>query len=139
MAAATRVDVQTSFLSRKRVLIQSVILSIPSYVMSCFVIPDSVLSELESMAAKIFWDQDCNRKIHWVAWSALCKSKEDVGLGFKQLRFQNMALLSKQAWRLAVNPQGLAHQVVRAKYFPNSNFLSAQIGSNPSFTWLSIL
>ncbi|KAL0318095.1 UNVERIFIED_CONTAM: hypothetical protein Scaly_2865300 [Sesamum calycinum] len=49
-----------------------------------------------------------------------------------------MALLSKQAWRLAVNPQGLAHQVLRAKYFPNSDFLSAQIGSNPSFTWHSI-
>ncbi|KAL0348024.1 UNVERIFIED_CONTAM: putative mitochondrial protein [Sesamum angustifolium] len=90
------------------------------------------------MVAKFFWDQDCNRKIHWVAWSALCKSKEEGGLGFKRLRFQNMALLSKQAWRLAVNPQGLAYQVLRAKYFPSSDFLSAQISSNPSFTWRSI-
>ncbi|KAL0366831.1 UNVERIFIED_CONTAM: hypothetical protein Sradi_3573200 [Sesamum radiatum] len=43
------------------------------------------------------------------------------------------------AWRLATNPQGLAHQVLRAKYFPNSDFFSAHPGSNPSFTWRSIV
>ncbi|KAL0443754.1 UNVERIFIED_CONTAM: putative mitochondrial protein [Sesamum latifolium] len=99
---------------------------------------DSLLSELESMAANFFWDQDCNRKIHWVSWSALCRNKEEGGLGFKRLRLQNLALLAKQAWRLDVNPQGLAYSVLQVKYFPDRSFFHAQMGSNPSFTWRSI-
>ncbi|KAL0449572.1 UNVERIFIED_CONTAM: hypothetical protein Slati_1513600 [Sesamum latifolium] len=90
------------------------------------------------MAANFCWDQDCNRKIHWVSWSALCRNKEEGGLGFKRLRLQNLALLVKQAWRLAVNPQGLAYSVLQAKYFPDRSFFHAQMGSNPSFTWRSI-
>ncbi|KAL0440361.1 UNVERIFIED_CONTAM: hypothetical protein Slati_2519100 [Sesamum latifolium] len=80
----------------------------------------------------VILDQECNRKIHCVAWSTLCKSKKDDGLGFKRFPYQNMALLSKQGWRLVSNPQVLAYQILRARYFPNSDFSSAQIGSNPS-------
>ncbi|KAL0282259.1 UNVERIFIED_CONTAM: hypothetical protein Sangu_2960100 [Sesamum angustifolium] len=50
-----------------------------------------------------------------------------------------MALLMKLEWRLAVNPQGLAHQVLRAKYFSKADFFTSPIGSNPSFTWRSIV
>ncbi|KAL0307443.1 UNVERIFIED_CONTAM: hypothetical protein Sangu_3030300 [Sesamum angustifolium] len=36
-------------------LIQSVIQAIPTYVMSCFLIPDLVLSDIERIAANFFW------------------------------------------------------------------------------------
>ncbi|KAL0303568.1 UNVERIFIED_CONTAM: hypothetical protein Sradi_6224900 [Sesamum radiatum] len=88
------------------ILIQSIILAIPAYVMSCFIIPEAILDEIESMAAIFFWDQDSNRKIHCVAWQMVCKSKKEGGLGFKRFRSQNLALLSTQTWRLASNPQG---------------------------------
>ncbi|KAL0416070.1 UNVERIFIED_CONTAM: hypothetical protein Slati_3438900 [Sesamum latifolium] len=91
------------------------------------------------MAENFFWDQECNRKIHWIGWPALCKCKKEGGLSFKRLRYQNVASLTKMAWRLAVNPQGLAHQVLRAKYFPTTDFFTATTGSNPSFTWRSIV
>ncbi|KAK4382815.1 hypothetical protein Sango_2837800 [Sesamum angolense] len=48
-----------------------------------------------------------------------------------------MVILSKQVWRLVVIPQGLAHQVLCAKYFPNSAFFTTPIGSNSSL-WFSI-
>ncbi|KAL0389086.1 UNVERIFIED_CONTAM: hypothetical protein Scaly_0265700 [Sesamum calycinum] len=81
--------------------------------------------------------KDCIQKIHWIGWHVLYKSKEKGGLGFKRLLYQNMAILSKQGWRIVVNPQGLAHQVLRAKYFPNPDFFTAPVGSNSSL-WLSI-
>lgn len=50
-----------------------------------------------------------------------------------------MALLGKQVWRLITQPSSLVTHLYKARYFPKSNFLDAQIGSNPSYVWRSIL
>jgi hypothetical protein len=40
------------------------------------------------------------RKIAWVSWGKVCKSKRDGGLGVRDLRAVNLALLGKWRWRL---------------------------------------
>ncbi|KAK1360188.1 hypothetical protein POM88_044662 [Heracleum sosnowskyi] len=45
----------------------------------------------------------------------------------------------EQAWRLIQFPEKLVSQVFKARYFPNGSYLDAQIGSNPSYIWRSIL
>ena len=40
-------------------------------------------------------------------------------MGFKDLYLMNLALLTKQAWRLLQNLEALWAQIMRAKYFPN--------------------
>ncbi|GAA0157201.1 hypothetical protein LIER_38414 [Lithospermum erythrorhizon] len=50
-----------------------------------------------------------------------------------------MALLSKQAWRIATDPSSQLVQVYKAKYFPYGNFWNATLGQVPSFTWRSLL
>lgn len=47
-------------------------------------------------------------------------------------------MLAKKAWNWITNSQSLVAQVLKAKYFPNNDLLSAKIGSNPSFTLQSI-
>lgn len=35
------------------------------------------------------------------------------------------------------NKGGVFSQVIKAKYFPSSDYLSATMGHNPSYVWLS--
>ena len=60
-------------------------------------------------------------------------------MGFKDLHAFNLAMLAKQAWRLIHNNGSLVYRVYRARYFPNTSFLEAELGNNHSFVWCSLL
>ncbi|XP_060963954.1 uncharacterized protein LOC115715819 [Cannabis sativa] len=76
--------------------------------------------QLESMMANFWWGLNENgNKIHWRSWKLLCKRK-DSG-----------ASLEKQ-------PDSLLAKVLKSRYYPNNNFLQANIGHSPSFTWQGI-
>lgn len=65
--------------------------------------------------------------------------QEASGLGFRNLECFNLALLSKQAWRLVTTPSSLLAQVLKARYFPREFFFTAELGDRPSMTWRSIV
>uniref|UniRef100_A0A2N9FBI7 Reverse transcriptase domain-containing protein n=1 Tax=Fagus sylvatica TaxID=28930 RepID=A0A2N9FBI7_FAGSY len=124
----------------KEVLIKAVIQALPTYSMSCFLLPNQWCADLNSLAAKYWWGGgSAARKIHWSKWSELCKSKENGGLGFRDWRAFNIALLAKQGWRLLTNTHSLFYKTFKAKYFSSGTFLQAKVGSNPSFLWRSFL
>jgi hypothetical protein len=50
-----------------------------------------------------------------------------------------MAMLAKQGWRLLHNLDSLCARVIKAKYYPGSDVLSACPSGNMSYTWRSIL
>ena len=82
--------------ARKEVLIKAVAQAIPTYTMSCFRLPDSLCEELTSMIRKFWWGQQKEEKrIAWLSWEKLCVPKSCGGMGFKQLKYFNMALLAK--------------------------------------------
>ena len=60
-------------------------------------------------------------------------------MGFKKLKEFNLALLAKQGWRLQQGHDSLVYNVLKAKYFPTTEFSQAILGTNPSFTWQSIM
>ncbi|KAL0394525.1 UNVERIFIED_CONTAM: hypothetical protein Slati_4418700, partial [Sesamum latifolium] len=97
-----------------------------------------LLSEIESLMANFVWNRGEASKIHWLAWSKLCKPCKEGGLGFRHLREFNIALLVKQAWKIALNPGGTLRSVLRHKYFPQSSFFAPGLGSFPSYTWRSV-
>ena len=68
----------------------------------------------------------------------MCKPKAQGGLGFRNLQAFNLAMLSKQAWRILMNPRSLIARIYKAKYFPYNNILGAKLGSNPSYAWRNI-
>jgi hypothetical protein len=69
----------------------------------------------------------------------MCKNKHQGGLGFRDTTLFNNALLAKQGWRIATQPESLVAKVLKAKYFPKCHFMKAKIGHNSSYTWRSIL
>ncbi|KAL4318880.1 hypothetical protein GQ457_18G015470 [Hibiscus cannabinus] len=133
---------KTNLLSQagKEILIKSVATAIPTYVMQCFCLPVTFCDEIASAIAKFWWNgsQDKERGIHWLSWDKLCKSKKFGGMGFRDLRSFNLALVAKQAWRILKNPQPLLARVLKGLYFPSGNIFLAQKGHNPSWAWSSI-
>ena len=74
----------------------------------------------------------------WVSWRKMCKSKSDGGMGFRNLQAFNLAMLTKQAWWIMMNPNSLIARIYKAKYFPFSDILNAKLGCSPSYAWRSI-
>ena len=107
--------------------------------MSVFKIPDTLCKELNSLTGKFWWGQkDRERKMAWISWERLCTPKVEGGMGFRDLKAFNLALLAKQWWRMQQNPESLVHRVLKAKYFPNSVACEAELGSRSSYVWRSL-
>ncbi|XP_073026701.1 uncharacterized protein [Primulina eburnea] len=63
---------------------------------------------------------------------------EKGGLGFRDLYGFNLAILRRQGWSFIASPDTLTSRIFKARYFPQGDFLTAQLGHNPSFVWKSI-
>ncbi|XP_065638811.1 uncharacterized protein LOC136071439 [Quercus suber] len=123
----------------KEVLIKAVAQAIPSYTMSCFKLPNTLCDELTGMVRQFWWGQvKDEKKLAWMSWEKMCLPKEKGGMGFRDLKLFNLALLAKQGWRLQTNSSSLFYRVYKAKYFPSCDFIEACLGSQPSFAWRSI-
>ena len=48
-------------------------------------------------------------------------------------------MLAKQAWQLIHETHLLFYRVYKAQYFPSCSFLEADLETNPSFVWRSLL
>ncbi|XP_058774459.1 uncharacterized protein LOC131648725 [Vicia villosa] len=123
----------------KEVMIKSVLQAIPTYIMSIFILPDVVVNEIERMLNSFWWGGGSNNKgIRWKSWDRLTCPKAEGGLGFRDFKAFNLAMVAKQGWFLMSNPNALVSRIFKARYFPRSSFFYAKVGYNPSFVWRSI-
>lgn len=68
----------------------------------------------------------------------MCTIKAAGGLGFKKLKNFNLEMLAKQGWKLLNNDNMLVTACMKAKYFLGGDFLTADLGTNPSYIWHNI-
>ena len=73
-----------------------------------------------------------------MSYSRLSRHKSNGGMGFRDFRDFNLAMLGNQAWRFLTKPNSLVSKVYKARYFLNKNYLDSSAGHNPSFVWRSI-
>lgn len=124
----------------RETLIKSVLQSIPSYIMSIFAIPKSIIVDIEKMLNSFWWGHNKRntKGINWMSWERLSIHKKEGGLGFKNLRAFNEGMLGKQAWKFMTEPHNIVTRLFKAKYFNKCDFLDSKIGHNPSYVWRSI-
>ena len=79
-----------------------------------------------------------NKGIRWLSWENMSMSKCMGGMSFRDMYGFNLALLGKHCWNFLVNPDSLVARIFKARYFPNSTFLSAKRGGGSSFIWSGI-
>ena len=117
-------------------MIKVVVQSTPTYSMSVFCLPIGLLKDIEAMIRKFWWGcSENSRKIHWVRWETLCSSKSIGGMGFRDFRMFNDAMLGKQVWHLFHDMNSLVFKVFQAKYFLSGNIFDAKKSPRCSFAW----
>jgi hypothetical protein len=69
----------------------------------------------------------------------MTKPKSQGGIGFRDLRGFNQALLAKQAWRLIEYPNSLCARLLKAKYYPSGHLIDTAFIQNSSQCWQGIV
>ena len=83
-------------LARRAMLIQMSSAAIPSYVMQCAAVLGRVLDGIDQVNRNFLWSTTKNqRRMHWVGWQKVTRTKEEGGLGIQMARGRNTTLLAK--------------------------------------------
>mgnify|MGYP003702460673 CR=1 FL=1 len=91
------------------------------------------------MIRNFWWGHEKGeKKVHWIAWEKITSLKIHGGLGFRDMKCFNQALLAKQAWRLITTPESLCARVLKAKYFPSGSLLDIAFPTVSFPTWKGV-
>jgi len=124
----------------REVLIKSIAQAVPTYSMSCFLLPLNICNKMRSVVANYWWGSSAdNWHMHWMSWEHLNQPKHKRGMGFRDMRSFNLAMLGKQGWRLITRPNSLCARVLKGRYYHDTEFLRTTRKKHASSTWRAIL
>lgn len=117
--------------------IQSVQSSIPVYYMSTVLLSKSFVQQKTMIIRRFWWtgvqEDNPTSPIAYRSWEDICESKENGGLGIRDLEMVNKSLIIHAAYNIANNKNPLLTSVLKAKYFPNSFWTATNIGTRSIF------
>ena len=68
--------------------------------MQSTLLPSRILDNLDKTSRNFLWgSSESKRKMRWVGWEKVTKSKAEGGLGIQTVKGRNLAYLSKLNWR----------------------------------------
>ncbi|KAK6132726.1 hypothetical protein DH2020_033531 [Rehmannia glutinosa] len=96
-------------------LIRSVLQGVECYWISIFPLPDAVCTKIIKLCRNFLWGTSSKK----VAWASICHPKSEGGLGFRDLRAWNNALLAKTLWNIHAKKDTLWHKWIQHVYLRN--------------------
>ena len=123
----------------KEVLIKSILLALPTYVMSGVLLPLEICENPTSAIAQFWWSSNPPKEENSLEkWEKVCLPQEEGGIRFRMIHEFNLALLAKQLWRLVQYSDSLVAKVLRERYYRMSSPLRTTSVNSPSYVWTSI-
>ncbi|KAL9679703.1 hypothetical protein QQ045_017569 [Rhodiola kirilowii] len=107
--------------------------------MSVYHFPQKIIDVLNKLIGQFWWDKEGVKGISWIKRETLQMRREEGGIGFKDLRCFNEAILMKIGWRILTQPQFLVSRVLRAKYCQGGDLSNARLGRQPSHIWRGVM
>ena len=104
-------------LAGRSCVIKFVLTVVPLFYLSVFKASESVYKSIICTQRRFLWGWGKeNKPISWVSRGDVCKQKEEGGLGIKDIRKLNCAMLAKWRWRLISQEKGKWKEVLLSKY-----------------------
>jgi hypothetical protein len=121
------------------VLINSVLTSIPMFLLSFFAIPIGVRKRLDFYRSRFFWQSDEHKKKYKLTrWNIICRPKDQGGLRIEVLDIKNICLLCKWLFKL-LSEEGVWQELLKNKYLRGKTLSQVQAKPTDSPFWKGIM
>jgi hypothetical protein len=121
------------------ILINSLLTSLPMFMLSFFEIPKGVRKRLDFFRSRFFWQSDGHKKKYRLTkWNIICRPKDQGGLGIKDLEIKNRCLLSKWLDKM-INQEGVWQELLHNKYVNNKTLSQVTVQPHDSPFWRGLM
>ncbi|KAL9661428.1 hypothetical protein QQ045_026252 [Rhodiola kirilowii] len=98
------------------------------------ILPKIVIHAVNAICAKFLWKGNCEKKGgHLVKWNDVCKSKEEGGLGLKNIERMNLAMVTNQIWGKYLGRASLWTDLLEKYWSKGKHWWEEEIKSNISW------
>lgn len=107
------------------ILIKSIALAVPMYVMQTFQLPKAMLRRMDRLNKNFLWNFQGNtrHRLHLKSWKDICTPKIHGGLGMRLFTDLNTTLLTKLAWEVNRDAGKTWVKLIKAKYLRGRKLL----------------
>ena len=121
------------------ILINSVLTSLPMFMLSFLEIPKGVRKRLDFYRSRFFWQSDGHKnKYRLTKWSIICRPRDQGGLGIEVLELKNKCLLSKWLYKL-MNEEGVWQELLTNKYLHSKTLSQVAVKPTDSPFWKGLM
>ncbi|GJR54006.1 hypothetical protein Tco_1404527 [Tanacetum coccineum] len=121
-------------------LIASILESIHVYWASVFLLPKTVIRDINKVLKNFLCNQgDISKGKAKVAWKNICKLKTNGGLGLKDLEVWNKCMIIKHLWNIIVDKNTLCVKWVNIVKLKGRSIWAIKEDINDSWGWKNIL
>lgn len=94
---------------------------------------------MNAISAAFWWKSGDRKPLYWFSWDKISAYKSEGGLGIRDFRLLNQALLANQCWCNLTNPSLLNSKILLPKYCSRKHLLNVKPNPSSSWAWKSIL